>query len=388
MKSTRFVEPFAKEVDYWERTLSYIMETIEAALNVQRQWLYLENIFFGEDIRKQLPKESTEFDRLTEEWIEVSSSLFKAKSVLRGTHYKHPPYLFNKLNKMNDKLEHIQRELERYLETKRAVFPRFYFISNDDMLEILGNAKKPEAVQPHMKKMFDNINKIKIGKSSLVQKPEAQGMFSEDGEYIEFSQASLLDGPSELWLHGIEKAMRITLKDILKPCRLALRKMLRERDKWLMAWCGQLTITSSQMQWTTDCTRALMQCKIIESKAPLKKLKKKYKQVLAALSELSRRDLQKISRLKTNALITIEIHAKDVIDKMYKASTYLRFNIGAFFKNCFTQIAWTWVLSNGSPNCASTGIAKLTIASFGKRTRSIDTGTNTPETPDDSSLPR
>lgn len=42
MKSTRFVEPFAKEVDFWERTLSYIMETIELALIVQRQWLYLE----------------------------------------------------------------------------------------------------------------------------------------------------------------------------------------------------------------------------------------------------------------------------------------------------------------------------------------------------------
>lgn len=63
-----------------------------------------------------------------------------------------------------------------------------------------------------------------------------------------------------------------------------------------------------------------MQCKILESKAPLKKLKKKYKQVLAMLSDLSRRELVKIARLKTNALITIEIHAKDVIDKMYKAS--------------------------------------------------------------------
>ena len=42
MKSTRFVEPFTKEVDYWERTLSYILETLEAALHVQRQWLYLE----------------------------------------------------------------------------------------------------------------------------------------------------------------------------------------------------------------------------------------------------------------------------------------------------------------------------------------------------------
>lgn len=51
MKSTRFVEPFAKEVDFWERTLSYVLETLEAALSVQRQWLYLEvtfqNYFFS-----------------------------------------------------------------------------------------------------------------------------------------------------------------------------------------------------------------------------------------------------------------------------------------------------------------------------------------------------
>jgi len=42
MKSTKFVEPFAKVVDFWERTLSYIMETLDVALQVQRQWLYLE----------------------------------------------------------------------------------------------------------------------------------------------------------------------------------------------------------------------------------------------------------------------------------------------------------------------------------------------------------
>lgn len=49
MKGTRFVEPFQKDVDYWEKTLSYIMETLENSLVVQRQWLYLEvnnNFFF------------------------------------------------------------------------------------------------------------------------------------------------------------------------------------------------------------------------------------------------------------------------------------------------------------------------------------------------------
>ena len=41
-------------MDQWERTLSRILEVIELILTVQRQWMYLENIFLGEDIRKQV----------------------------------------------------------------------------------------------------------------------------------------------------------------------------------------------------------------------------------------------------------------------------------------------------------------------------------------------
>lgn len=90
--------------------------------------------------------------------------MYHAKTAFGATLFKPSPFLLNQLNKMNDRLETIQRELERYLEMKRHLFPRFYFISNDDMLEILGNAKKPEAVQTHLKKLFDNVNKIKLVK--------------------------------------------------------------------------------------------------------------------------------------------------------------------------------------------------------------------------------
>lgn len=65
MKSTRFVEPFAKEADYYEKTLNYIFECLENALIVQRQWMYLENIFQGDDIRRQLPAESKKFAEIT-----------------------------------------------------------------------------------------------------------------------------------------------------------------------------------------------------------------------------------------------------------------------------------------------------------------------------------
>ncbi|KAJ8964945.1 hypothetical protein NQ314_004500 [Rhamnusium bicolor] len=296
MKSTRFVEPFAKEVDYWERALSYIMESLEVALMVQRQWLYLENIFYGEDIRKQLPRESEDFDHLTEDWREITTRMYFSKSALRATHYKPPPFVLNKLNKMNDKLDLLQRALEIYLETKR-----------------------------HIQKNL-GLNKL-----------EAIGMFADDGEYVEFVKPVMLDGPAESWLLLLEAAMQLILRTAFKPCRNELKKMLNKRDKWLLTNCGQLCNACSLIQWTTDCTRALVHAKIMESKKPLKRLRKKQNQVLGKLSELSRRDLTKLQRLKANALITIEIHSRDVIDRLYKANCR---DINAF--EWFSQLRFYW----------------------------------------------
>ncbi|XP_025836128.1 dynein heavy chain 2, axonemal-like [Agrilus planipennis] len=163
------------------------------------------------------------------------------------------------------------------------------------------------------------------------------GMFSEDGEYLDFLKPVNMEGPVEIWLCEIETSMRACLKNEFKPCRAALKKMLNKRDKWLMENCGQLCNACSQIQWTTSCTRALMHCKIMESKKPMKRLRKKQNQVLDKLSEMSRKDLNRLSRLKVNALITIEIHCRDVIDKMYKANCM---DVGAF--EWFSQLKFYW----------------------------------------------
>ena len=70
----------------------------------------------------------------------------KSKIIWPFTFDLFPLGLLETLNEMNNKLEEIQKSLDMYLETKRQIFPRFYFLSNDDLLEILGQSKNPEAV--------------------------------------------------------------------------------------------------------------------------------------------------------------------------------------------------------------------------------------------------
>ncbi|XP_029437782.1 dynein heavy chain 2, axonemal isoform X2 [Rhinatrema bivittatum] len=327
MKASQFVKAFEHEVDYWERCLSLILEVIEMILTVQRQWMYLENIFLGEDIRKQLPQESAEFDEINESWKGIMERLAKDNNALRGTHH---PGLLEKLGAMNNVLEGIQKSLDMYLETKRHIFPRFYFLSNDDLLEILGQSRNPEAVQPHLKKCFDNIKSLKIQKMALGTKQEAAGMFSADGEYVEFTHPVLLEGPVEAWLCDVERAMRWTLKELLKNCRLALRKLSSKRDKWVKEWAGQMLITSSQIQWTTDVTKSLINAKERGDKKVLKTMKKKQVSMLNKYSESIRGNLTKIMRLKIVALVTVEVHARDVLDRMLKS-------------NCMDVSAFEWL---------------------------------------------
>ncbi|XP_072759448.1 dynein axonemal heavy chain 2 [Anoplolepis gracilipes] len=315
MKSTRFVEPFAQEVEYWERALSTIGEVLEMLLVVQREYVYLDNIFTTEDIKKQLPKETNDFDKVTSELAEHTSRMASYGLALPATHV--PPGLLEILNKLNDKLEALQLALEQYLETKRLIFPRFYFISNDDILEILANSKRPDLMQPHIRKLFANIKSLKLSKS-LTGKHMADGMYSNDEECIDFIEPVLLEGQVEHWLRDIETAMRVTLREVLRQCRTALRKMLAKRDRWVKEWPGQPGITSTQIQWTSDCTRALQHCKMADSKKPLRRLRKKQNQMLDKYSETIRNVLSKLDRLKFKAVVVIEIHARDVIEKMYK----------------------------------------------------------------------
>uniref|UniRef100_A0A8C3J240 Dynein axonemal heavy chain 6 n=1 Tax=Chrysemys picta bellii TaxID=8478 RepID=A0A8C3J240_CHRPI len=170
--SSRYVGPLKARVDEWQKQLSLFSQTLEEWLTCQRNWLYLESIFSAPDIQRQLPGEAKMFLQVDKSWKEVMRKVNRLNLFLFIG-------LLETFQNNNGLLDQIQKCLEAYLESKRVIFPRFYFLSNDELLEILAQTRNPQAVQPHLRKCFDSISKLEF-----VFTNDILAMLSPEGERV------------------------------------------------------------------------------------------------------------------------------------------------------------------------------------------------------------
>ncbi|VEL09889.1 unnamed protein product [Protopolystoma xenopodis] len=153
-----YKKPFEDRITQWEQKLRITQDVIDEWLHCQCQWLYLEPIFSSEDINRQLPLEGKRYATMDRIWRKVMKSCKENPQVITLCPESR---LLNNLRECNKLLEQVQKSLSEYLETKRQAFPRFFFLSDDELLEILSQTKDPTAVQPHLRKCFENICKVR-----------------------------------------------------------------------------------------------------------------------------------------------------------------------------------------------------------------------------------
>ncbi|KAL1116910.1 hypothetical protein AAG570_005379 [Ranatra chinensis] len=149
MAGSQFVGPFLGAVQKWEKTLSTVSEVLIEWVVLQRKWLYLEGIFVGGDIRGQLPEEAKKFDDIDRAFCKIMAETEAKPLVLDQC------LVTGRLTEilgLSAGLERCQKSLNDYLSSKRDTFPRFYFLSDDELLSILGNMD-PHSIQEHIVKV-------------------------------------------------------------------------------------------------------------------------------------------------------------------------------------------------------------------------------------------
>lgn len=116
----------------------------------------------SEDIRNQLPVDAERFVRIDKEFKEMTEDMSKTPNVVQATNRDG---LASALEILQNELVLCEKALAEYLETKRLAFPRFYFVSSTDLLDILSNATQPSVVAKHLTKLFDSMARLNFAKT-------------------------------------------------------------------------------------------------------------------------------------------------------------------------------------------------------------------------------
>ena len=182
LKDSSSFKPFADRSQILDGKLNILLKNLQSLHVIQTKWVYLEPIFIHgiAPPKKQL---FCDIDKTFREIMRRIRQNPKVFDIVSSTiHYELDECLHNTLNQ----IESCERSLLHFLEEKRSKMARFYFLSNDDLLELIGNSSDEFVAQKHIPKLFQAVFKIIIGNDMFISAFE-----SFEGEFVQLSKVRM-----------------------------------------------------------------------------------------------------------------------------------------------------------------------------------------------------
>jgi dynein heavy chain len=152
MLASRHVGHFETQVQQWQHSLASISDVYTFVTEIQRTWSYLEPLFVGsEEVKKELPEDAERFKGID---VDVKSMLKEMWHVCNIKAACNEHGLSARCEGILELLGICKKSLADFLDGRRRQFPRYYFTSEADLLDILSNGSQPKKILHHTPKVY------------------------------------------------------------------------------------------------------------------------------------------------------------------------------------------------------------------------------------------
>jgi Ran GTPase-activating protein (RanGAP) involved in mRNA processing and transport len=309
---------------------------------VYQSWIYLHPVFQIPDVPRFAPMECNRFMLADKAWRKLM--IDAQRMPLRELCTTH----LEGMLETKKVIDLASKGLTDYLNSKRMACPRLFFVSDEDLLTMLSKSKTPRLID--LSKIFESVQSLIFTDDGMVATAMAgwvpgyyNATASADGakgETVPFAyeqtkskpvcSPSSSDGQFEVWLEDLLRMMRISvayaistawikfrvsLTDVRGRCHfggLAERRVLLP----LLANPAMVVLVVNALQWTRETEQAML----------VNGLQQVVSSRMQLVEELARRNrdkvaVDKVERIKINALVTMLVYHRDVSIHLSTKST-------------------------------------------------------------------